>query len=61
MARKRKGLLSCLLSLFPRDPYQKCVREGGRGGMFIFSIMVGLFSHLSMDVFGTLVYLEEKY
>ncbi len=29
MARKRKGLLSCLLSLLPRDPYQKCEREGG--------------------------------
>lgn len=29
MARKRKGLLSCLLSLLRHDPYQKCEREGG--------------------------------
>ena len=48
MARKRKGLLSCLLSLFPHDPYQICEREGGRGGVFIFSIMAGLHSHLSL-------------
>lgn len=59
VARKRKGPLSCLLSLLPHDPYQKCEREGG-WDVYILHNGWSLFSFEPVCVC-ILVYLDKQY